>query len=41
MIKKEDDILKFKDFIIEIQPIWNVREKLVLVITGATGTMSK
>jgi hypothetical protein len=31
---------KYKHFIIEIQCIWNVRAKVVLVIIGATGTNS-
>ena len=42
MIKKEaQNILKYKDIIIEIQRIWNVKAKVIPVITGATGTISK
>jgi len=42
VIKKETDkILKYKDLTIEIQRMWNVKTKLILVITGATGTISK
>ena len=41
-IKKEDEkILKYKDLIIEIQRIWNVEAKVIPVIIGATGTISK
>jgi hypothetical protein len=41
VIKKEaEKILKYKDLIIEIQRMWNVRAKVILVITGATGTIS-
>jgi len=42
VIKKEaDKILKYKDLIIEIQLIWNVNTKVIPVIIGATGTISK
>jgi hypothetical protein len=42
VIKKEaEKILKYKDFTIEIQRMWNVKTKMILVITGATGTISK
>ena len=41
VIKKEaDKILKYKDFTIEIQCIWNVKTKVIPVIRGATGTTS-
>jgi hypothetical protein len=41
VIKKEaEEILKYKDFIIEMQCIWIVKAKTVLVIIGATGTLS-
>jgi len=41
-IKKEaEKILKYKDLIIEIQRMWNVKVKVILVIRGATGTSSK
>jgi len=42
MIKKEaDKILKYKDLTIEIQPMWNVKTKVIPVIIGAIGTISK
>ena len=42
VIKKEDEkILKYKDLIIEIQHMWNVKAGVILVIIGATGTISK
>ena len=42
VIKKEaEKILKCKDLIIEIQRMWNVTAKVIPVITGATGTISK
>jgi hypothetical protein len=42
MIKKEaEKILKYKDLVTEIQPMWNVKTKVTPVIIGATGTISK
>ena len=42
VIKKEaEKILKYKDLTIEIQRMWNVRTKVIPVIIGATGTISK
>jgi hypothetical protein len=42
MIKKEaGKILIYKDLIIEIQRMWNVKTKVTPVIIGATGTISK
>jgi hypothetical protein len=42
MIKKEaEKILKYKDLTIEIQRMWNVKTKVISVIIGATGTISK
>ena len=42
VIKKEaEKILKYKDLTIEIQPMWNAKTKVIPVITGATGTISK
>jgi hypothetical protein len=42
VIKKEaEKILKYKDLTTEIQRMWNVKTKVILVIIGATGTISK
>jgi len=42
LIKKEAvKILKYKDLIIEIQRMWNVKTKVIPVKIGATGTVSK
>ena len=42
VIKKEaEKILKCKDLTIEIQRMWNVKTKVIPVIIGATGTISK
>ena len=42
MIKKEAwKILKYKDLTTEIQRMWNVKTKVIPVIIGATGTVSK
>ena len=40
VIKKEAEVLKYKDLKTEIQRMWYVRAKLVLVIIGTTGTIS-
>jgi hypothetical protein len=42
VIKKEaENILKYKDLAIEIQRTWDVKTKVIPVIIGATGTISK
>ena len=39
--KKAEKILKYKDFITEIQRMWSVKAKVIPVIIGTTGTISK
>jgi hypothetical protein len=39
--KEAEKILKYKDLTIEIQRIWNVKTRVIPVIIGATGTISK
>ncbi|KDR23369.1 hypothetical protein L798_05330 [Zootermopsis nevadensis] len=42
VIKKgAEKILKYKDFLIEIQRMWKVQAKVMLIIIGATGTVSR
>ena len=42
VIKKEAEvILKYKDLTIEIQRIWNKKARMIPVVIGATGTISK
>jgi len=42
VIKKEaDKILKYKDLSIEIKRMRNIKRKIIPVIIGATGTISK
>jgi len=39
--KKAEKISKYEDLTIEIQRMWNVKTKVIQVIIGATGTISK
>ena len=39
--EKTGKILKYKDLTIEIQRMWDVKTKVLPVIIGATGTISK
>jgi hypothetical protein len=39
--KETENILKYKDLIIEIQRAWKVKTRVIPVIIGATGTISK
>jgi hypothetical protein len=42
VLKKEaEKIRKYKDLLIKIQCMWNVKTKVTPVIIGATGTISK
>jgi hypothetical protein len=42
VIKKEaEKILKYKDLTVEIQRMWNVKMRVLPVVIGATGTISK
>jgi hypothetical protein len=36
-----EKITKYKDLTTEIQPMWNVKTKVIPVIIGATGIVSK
>jgi hypothetical protein len=40
-MKEAGKILKYKDLTIEIQGMWNVKTKVILVIRRATGTLSR
>jgi len=39
--ERKEKILKYKDFIIGIQRMWNVKAKMKPAIRGATGTISE
>jgi len=42
VIKREvEKILKYKDFILEIQGMWNVKAKVIPGIRGVTRTISE
>jgi hypothetical protein len=42
VIKKDaENYLKYKDVTIEIQRMWKVKTRVIPVIIGATGTISK
>ena len=39
--KNAEKVLKYKELTIDIQRMWNVITKVIPVIIGATGTISK
>jgi hypothetical protein len=39
--KEAENILKYKNLAVEIQRMWNVKTRVIPVIIGATGTISK
>jgi len=39
--KEAEKILKYKDLTIEIQGMWNVKTRVIPVMTGAIGIISK
>jgi hypothetical protein len=40
-ISGDRNVIKIKDLVIEMQSKWNVKAKVIPVILGATGTISK
>jgi len=41
MSKEAEKVLKYKDLTTEMQRMWNVETKVIPIIIGATGTISK
>jgi hypothetical protein len=41
LIQKAEKIFKYKDLTTEIQRMWNVKTRVIPVIIGAKGTISK
>jgi hypothetical protein len=39
--KEAEKILKYTDLTVEIQRMWNVKTRVIPVMIGATGTISK
>jgi hypothetical protein len=41
IIKEAEKVLKYKDLTLQILSMWNLKAKVVALIIGATGTISK
>jgi len=41
VVKKEAEILKYKDLLIEVLRMWNVKAEVKPIVIGATGTISE
>jgi hypothetical protein len=39
--KEAENVLKYKDLTIQIQRMWDIKTRVIPVINGATGTISK